>query len=80
MKFNTMKIVGATAVAFVTLASSGAAFAGSSPFCFAGGPTPKHVCDAIKANQKPKAVVGDQSFRANGGYAVAPNQRRVIGR
>jgi hypothetical protein len=80
MKFNTMKIVGATAVAFVTLASSGAAFAGSSPFCFAGGPTPKHVCDAIKANQKPKAVVGDQSFRTNGGYAVAPSSGRVIGR
>jgi hypothetical protein len=27
---------------------------GSSPFCFAGRPTPKHVCDAIKANQNPK--------------------------
>lgn len=80
MTFNTMKIIGVTAFAFVTLASSGAAFAGSSPFCFAGGPTPKHVCDAIKANQKPKAVVGDHGLRASGGYAVAPSQRRVIGR
>jgi hypothetical protein len=80
MTFNTMKIAGVAAVALVTLASSGASFAGSSPFCFAGGPTPKHVCDAIKANQKPKAVVGDQGLRTGGGYAVAPNQGRVIRR
>lgn len=31
--------------------------AGKSPFCFAGSPTPKHVCDAIKANTKPKPAV-----------------------
>ena len=57
MKFNTTKMFGVTAAAFVALASSGTAFAGSSPFCYGGSPTPKYVCDAIKANQKPKHVV-----------------------
>jgi len=70
MKFDTMKIAGVTAVALVTFASSGAAFAGSSPFCYGGSPTPKHVCDVIKANQKPKPVVAGQSFRAHGSNAV----------
>ena len=67
MKFNTTGIVGVTAAALVALASSGAAFAGSSPFCYGGSPTPKHVCDTIKANQKPKHVVAGQGFRAHGG-------------
>lgn len=80
MKFNTTKIVGATAVALVTLASSGAAFAGSSPFCFGGSPTPKHVCDTIKANQKPKHAVADPSFKAQGGAGVGLNSGRVIRR
>jgi len=34
-------------------ASAGAATVKKSPFCFAGSPTPKHICDAIKANTKP---------------------------
>ena len=70
MKFNTMKIAGVTAVALVAFASSGAAFAGSSPFRYGGSPTPKHVCDVIKANRKPKPVVAGQSFRAHGSNAV----------
>ena len=57
MTFNIIKVV--SVAAFVT-ASSGAAFAGNSPFCFAGGPTPKHVCDTIKANQKPKPAFANQ--------------------
>jgi hypothetical protein len=68
MKFNTTGIVGVTAAALVALASSGAAFAGSSPFCYGGSPTPKHVCDTIKANQKPKHVVAAQVFRAHGSH------------
>jgi len=27
-----------------------------SPFCFAGSPTPKHVCDALKAAETKKPV------------------------
>jgi hypothetical protein len=27
-----------------------------SPFCFGGSPTPKHICDAIKANEKKKPL------------------------
>ena len=65
-----------TAVAFVILASSGAAFAGSSPFCY-GSPTPKHVCDVIKANQKPKPVVAGSSFRAQGSNGAGLNARAV---
>jgi hypothetical protein len=75
MKFNTIKMAGITAVALVTLASSGAAFAGSSPFCYGGSPTPKHVCDTIKANQKPKHVVAGSSFRAQGSHGVRLNSR-----
>lgn len=75
MKFNTMKIAGVTVVAFVIFASSGAAFAGSSPFCYGGSPTPKHVCDTIKANQKPKPVVAGASFRAHGSNGVGINSR-----
>jgi len=63
MTFNMIKIVGV--VAFVT-ASSGAAVAGSSPFCYGGSPTPKHVCDVIKANQKPKPVLANQNLKAQG--------------
>ena len=70
MKFKATKIVGATAVALVALASSGAAFAGSSPFCYGGSPTPKHVCDTIKANQKPKHVVAGSSFKAQGSHGA----------
>ena len=70
MTFNMIKIVGV--VAFVT-ASSGAAFAGSSPFCYGGSPTPKHVCDTIKANQKPKHVVAGSGFRAQGSHGVRLN-------
>jgi hypothetical protein len=58
---------GVTAVALDAFASSGAAFAGSSPLCYGGSPTPKHVCDTIKANQKPKHVVTGSGFRAHGG-------------
>jgi hypothetical protein len=36
-------------------------------FCYGGSPTPKHVCDTIKANQKPKHVVAGSSFKAHGG-------------
>mgnify|MGYP003429938420 FL=1 len=64
MKFNTTMLAGLTAEALVTIASSGSASAGSSPFCFAGGPTPKHVCDAIKANQKPKNAIAGSSFKS----------------
>lgn len=60
MTFNIIGIVGA--VAFVA-ASSGAAFAGSSPFCYGGSPTPKHVCDVIKANPKPKAALVNQKVQ-----------------
>ena len=76
MSFNTIKFVGAAAVALVTLASSGPAFAGSSPFCFAGSPTPKHVCDAIKANQKPKHAVAGPGFKA-GSNGAGLNSGRV---
>ena len=65
-----MKIAGITAVALVTLAWSGAAFAGNSPFCFGGGPTPKYICDAIKANQKPKPVVVNPNFTTMHGSSV----------
>mgnify|MGYP003489888223 CR=1 FL=1 len=37
--------------AFIALPAGAAT---KSPFCFAGSPTPKYVCDAIKANTKPK--------------------------
>ena len=49
-----MKTVAIALVALATVASSSTAFAGSSPFCFGGSPTPKWICDVIKANQKPK--------------------------
>lgn len=62
MTFNMIKIVGV--VAFVT--SSGSAFAGSSPFCYGGSPTPKYVCDAIKANQKPNPAFANQNLKAQG--------------
>ena len=75
MKFKATKIVGVSAVALVALASSGAAFAGSSPFCYGGSPTPKHVCDTIKANQKPKHVVAGSSFKAQGSHGVRLNSR-----
>ena len=70
MKFEATKVVGVTAVALVALASSGAAFVGSSPFCYGGSPTPKHVCDTIKANQKPKHVVAGSSFKAQGSHGA----------
>jgi len=57
-----MKIVSMIVVTLVTLASSGAAFAGKSPFCYGGSPTPQHVCDIIKANQKPPHVAANQRF------------------
>ena len=77
MKFNTTTLAGLTAAALVIIASSGSAFAGSSPFCFAGGPTPKHVCDAIKANQKPKNAVAGQGFKASAGNGAGMNSGRV---
>ncbi len=84
MKFNTMKIVSITAVALASLASSGAAFAGSSPFCFGGSPTPKYVCDAIKANQKPRHVVVNPNFTTYGdsgvGMRANPGRGRISGR
>ena len=80
MKFNIMNIAGATAVALVAIVSSGAAFAGSSPFCFAGGPTPKHVCDAIKANQKPKHAVAGPGFKAAGSGGAGLSSGHVMRR
>lgn len=47
----TAAVIAATAS---LAASAGAATVSKSPFCFAGSPTPKYVCDAIKANTKPK--------------------------
>ena len=62
-----MKIasIALSATAVATLAFAGlpavntaeAASSGKSPFCFAGSPTPKYICDAIKANTKPKPAV-----------------------
>lgn len=43
------------AVATGFAASAGAA-SSKSPFCFAGSPTPKHICSTIKANSKPQRV------------------------
>ena len=77
MKLNTMKIAGAAAVALIAFASSGAAFAGSSPFCYGGSPTPKHVCDVIKANQKPKHVVAGSGFRAQRSNRVGLNAHAI---
>lgn len=74
-----MKIVGIAIVALATIGSSSLASAGSSPFCFAGGPTPKHVCDAIKANQKPPATVGS-GFTAQAPGVVDGMSRRNSGR
>lgn len=45
----TAAVFAATAIA----ASAGAATLKKSPFCFAGSPTPKYICDTIKANTKP---------------------------
>jgi hypothetical protein len=66
MKSNTIKAVGLIVGAMVTLASSGAAFAGNSPFCFGGSPTPKYICDLIKANQKPRPVVANPNLTNHG--------------
>ena len=71
-----MKIVSITIVALVTLASSGAAFAGKSQFCEAGMPTPQYVCDAIKANEKPKHVVANPSLTT--GNSVRANSGTVV--
>jgi len=65
-----MKIVSISIVALVTLASSGAAFAGKSPFCYGGSPTPQHVCDIIKANQKPPHVVANPRFTSTANRGV----------
>ena len=81
MRFNTMKIVGITVVALASVASSGASFAGNSPFCFGGGPTPKYVCDAIKANQKPRAVVGNKNLTyGSSDVGARSTSGRVVGR
>jgi len=65
-----MKIVSITVIALVTLASSGAAFAGKSPFCYGGSPTPQHVCDIIKANQKPPHIVATARFTTTASRGV----------
>jgi|KBSMisStandDraft_5_1062788.scaffolds.fasta_scaffold1273254_1 hypothetical protein len=65
-----MKIISITVVALVTLASSGAAFAGKSPFCYGGSPTPQHVCDIIKANQKPPHIAANPRFTSMGNSGV----------
>ncbi len=76
-----MKIVSMTVVALVTLASSGSAFAGSSPFCFGGSPTPKYICDTIKANEKPKHVVANPGFTTgNSGVGVRTNSGATVRR
>ena len=79
-----MKIVGITVVMLATLASSGAAFAGNSPFCFGGSPTPKYICDTIKANQKPRPVVVSPNFTpptyGMNGVGMRPNSGRIIAR
>ncbi len=43
-----------------------------SPFCFAGSPTPKYVCDAIKANTKPKPA---QRVRHETSKSIVSNVR-----
>ena len=65
-----MKIISMTILALITLVSSGSAFAGKSPFCFAGSPTPQHVCDFIKANQKPPHVVANPRFTTSANSGV----------
>jgi len=71
-----MKIISLSVVTLVALASSGAAFAGKSPFCEAGMPTPKYVCDAIKANEKPKHVVANPSFTT--GNSARPHSGSIV--
>lgn len=41
-------------LAFASLPAASVQAAGKSPFCYGGSPTPKYICDAIKANTKPK--------------------------
>ena len=65
-----MKTISMILVALVTLASSGAAFAGHSPFCYGGSPTPQHVCDILKANQKPKHVAANPHLTTTGNRVV----------
>lgn len=57
MSHRTTSIFAAAAFALAASLAASAADAASprkSPFCFAGSPTPKYICDTIKANQKPK--------------------------
>lgn len=54
-------------------ASAGAATSTKSPFCFAGSPTPKYICDAIKANTKPKPA--PQRVRHDTAKALVGNVR-----
>lgn len=50
----TLSAAALATLAFANLSSGSASAAGKSPFCYGGSPTPKYVCDAIKANTKPK--------------------------
>ena len=56
MKALTFTVTAAAiaTLAFANLSSGSASAAGKSPFCYGGSPTPKYVCDAIKANTKRK--------------------------
>jgi hypothetical protein len=69
-----MKIVSILLVALVTAGSSGAAFAGSSPFCFGGSPVPKHICDLLKAHEKnkPTTLVNATGILADSGSPQNP--------
>lgn len=53
----TLSAAALATLAFANLSSGSASAAGKSPFCYGGSPTPKYVCDAIKANTKPKPAV-----------------------
>ncbi len=58
MTYRTTSLLAAALFAVAgsfAVTSADAATPRKSPFCFAGSPTPKYICDTIKANQKPKA-------------------------
>ncbi len=59
--FTTKLCLATVAVALLSVSSAGGASAASSgykAFCFAGSPTPKHICNTLKAADaaKPKTV------------------------
>jgi hypothetical protein len=60
--------LGAVVAACLPLAVSQPA-AAKSPFCFGGSPTPKHICDVMKANEKKKPFA-----QAGNTFASKPSQ------